>query len=61
MRGMAMNIRYWLFALYCCKEAEDSTLVKAQCQILGIILENLKKLGDGQNQAERVLLESFRD
>ena len=36
-------------------------MVKARCQILGIILENLKKLGDGQNQAERVLLESFRD
>ena len=36
-------------------------MVEALCQILGIILENLEKLGDAQNQAERILLEAFRD
>ena len=45
----------------CCEEAEDCTLVKALCQILGITLENLKKLGASQRQAERILLEAFRD
>ena len=45
----------------CCEEAEDCTLVKALCQILGITLENLKKLGEAQNQAERILLDAFRD
>jgi len=45
----------------CCEEAEDCTLGKALCQILGITLENLKKLGEVQSQAERILLEAFRD
>ncbi|MGE4443235.1 MAG: transposase [Desulfomicrobium sp.] len=45
----------------CCEEAEDCTLVKALCQILGITLENLKKLGDNQSQAERILLEAFQE
>jgi len=38
----------------CCEEAEDCTLVKELCQILGITLENMKKLGEAQNQAERI-------
>jgi len=37
------------------------TLIKALCQILGITLDNLKKLGGNQSQAERILLEAFRD
>jgi hypothetical protein len=45
----------------CCEEAEDCTFVKALCQILGITLENLKKLGDAQSQAERILLEAFQE
>jgi hypothetical protein len=36
-------------------------LVKALCQILGITMENQKKLGDDQSQAERILLEAFRE
>ena len=47
--------------LVCCEEAEDCTLVKALCQILGITLENLKKLGDNQSQTERILLEAFQE
>jgi len=45
----------------CCEEAEDCTLVKALCQILDITLENLKKLGDNQSQAERIRLEAFQE
>ena len=45
----------------CCEEAEDCTFVKTLCKILGLTLENLKKLGEGQSQAERILLEIFRD
>ena len=45
----------------CCEEAEDCNLVKALCQILGITLENLKKLGEAQSQAERILLEAFQE
>ncbi|GAB6111886.1 hypothetical protein JCM14713_16440 [Desulfomicrobium salsuginis] len=44
----------------CCEEAEDCNLVKALCQILGITLENLKKLGEAQSQTERILLEAFQ-
>ncbi len=45
----------------CCEEAEDCTLVKALCQILGITLENLKNLGHDQSQAQHFLLEAFRE
>lgn len=43
------------------QEAEDCTLVRALAQILGITLENLKKLGEAQNQAERILLVVFQE
>jgi hypothetical protein len=51
-----------LFHRYC-EEAEDGTLVKVLCQILGITKENLAKLDECQNQAERILilLEAFGD
>jgi hypothetical protein len=45
----------------CCEEAEVCTLVKALCQILGSTLENRKKLGEVQSQAERLLLEAFQE
>ncbi len=45
----------------CCEEAEACTLVKALCQLLGITLENLKKLGEVQSQVERIQLEAFPD
>lgn len=45
----------------CCEETEACTLVKALCQLLGITLENLKKLGEVQSQAERIQIEAFRN
>lgn len=50
-----------LFFHRCREEAEDCTLVRVLCQILGITLENLKKLGEAQSQAERMLLEAFQE
>ncbi|PKN43715.1 MAG: hypothetical protein CVU60_01485 [Deltaproteobacteria bacterium HGW-Deltaproteobacteria-18] len=40
----------------CCEEAADCIPVKALCLILGITREILKKLDEGQNQAERILI-----
>jgi len=45
----------------CCEETEVCTLVKTLCQLLGITLETLKKLGEVQSQAERIQIEAFRN
>ena len=45
----------------CCEEAEACTLVKVLRQLLGITLENRKKLGEVQSQVERIQIEAFRD
>lgn len=36
-------------------------MVRALAQILGITLENQKKLGKAQSRAERILLEAFQE
>jgi hypothetical protein len=45
----------------CCEEAQDCTFINALGQILGITLENLKKLGDAHDQFLPILLEAFQE